>query len=74
MSDRRPGAVLTARPDVNDGRNRDDHGGQLGNSQNENNDRQNARRRYAGEQQRQPDEYCLNEGDTDNAERDGADG
>ena len=74
MCDRRRGAVITTRPDVNDGWNRDDYGCHLGNTQHERDGRQHARRRYAGEQQRQPDEDCLNEGDADDAERDGADG
>ena len=74
MSDRRGVAVLAARPDVTDDWKRDDSDRHLGDTQHEHDQREHARRRYAGDQQSQSDEDCLNKGDADDPQRNGTDG
>ncbi len=74
VDDRRDGPVIAAPPDVADGRQGDEQRRHLGNPENQDDHRQRARPRHAGDQQTEADDDRLNEGDADHTLGDGADG
>ena len=67
-------AVIAAGPDIDDNWKSNDYCRHLRNAEHQRDDRQHTSHAYPGQQQREPDQESLNRGDSDDTERDSADG
>ena len=74
IDDRRPSAVVAAHPDVDNHRQEDEHGGQLGNAQHQDDDREQACQRDSGHEQYHADREGLDQGHADDTLRDRTNG